>query len=197
MKRRLFNIGNGILAFVLLSIIVSAFGITTPHTDKTPLIMAPGSSIDIKFLLQNMLGGEDIVVQVDIMEGNEVARIIDESNIYDIPFGTEDIPVNIRVSVPRVSDGTTYTVAVQSKTIPKPGKGAIQFGTGAIQRFPVIVRTAEVIEEPVSEAVREEIALPVEQKGVNIPLLVVIALIIAVIIYLIVMPSLTKKSKKR
>src|SRR3989344_6814706 len=95
-----------------------AFGVTSPYWDTNPLELHPGESKDVQLLLQNMVGDKDLSFSASISEGTEIALLIDEKLTYNIPFGTKDVPVMLRISVPEdLQTGETVNVKVSFKQL--------------------------------------------------------------------------------
>ena len=87
-----------VLLFVLPFVL--GFGITTPYWDTNPLVMRPGETQEVTLVLQNMIGGEDLTFKASVKEGLEFATLADEKNQYTVPFGSDNIPVKLRISIP-------------------------------------------------------------------------------------------------
>jgi len=144
-----------VLAIIAQSIIVHAAGVSSPYWDlaenKNPLYLEPGHSKDIKFILQNGGGGtEDIAFKVRIIEGQNIATLIDNSTTYVVPAGATDVPVNVRVALPKNAPlNTTYSLKFEFTSAPVVEQGSFQFGSAFVQRFNVIAAApqASVAEE--------------------------------------------------
>jgi hypothetical protein len=122
-----------LLALILLPLI-SAFGVSNFYYGNNPLRMDAGETKEITFLLQNIVGNQDFTARAEISEGQEIARIND-SGVYQVPLGTQDVPVKVVVSIPKKDKaGKKYTIKLGITAIPKNEEGTISLsqGTGAI-----------------------------------------------------------------
>jgi len=119
-----------------------AFGVTSPYWDTKPLGLHPGESADVQLLLQNMIGDKDITLIGGVTEGAELATLINENTKYVIPFGTKDLPVMVRISVPEDAEvGKQHNVKVSfTQVAGNDAEGKMiqmKAGVGAI--IPVVV----------------------------------------------------------
>lgn len=131
----------GIFALFLLSLSsVLALGVTAPYWDERPLNLAPGETKDIQFTLQNMLGDSDVTLKAALIEGQEIATLTDSSLEYAVPFGVKDLPVNMRISIPRsATEGQKYTIGASFTTVTKTESGQFQLGSAFEKYFDVVV----------------------------------------------------------
>ena len=103
------NFHFSVLTFALVAMLVLilpsayAFGVTSPYWDTKPLSLHPGESIDFALILQNMVGDQDLTFKAKIVQGAEITQLTDPSNIYFVPFGSNDVRVHVRVTVPNES----------------------------------------------------------------------------------------------
>jgi len=179
----------GMFLLVMLSFISfgSAFGIAVSYWDPdNPLRLEPGDSADISFRLQN-IGGEDLTLRAELVEGGEIATIIDESLEYFVPAGSEGVKTNIRIRIPEGTPlGTRYKVAVDYIQIADDEGEMVQVAAKIVQNIPVVVGTETlVLEEPQFASAKEGIS-----PSMWIVLGVLVALVIAAILYF------RKKKKK-
>ena len=129
-----------IIGFLILSInFVSAFAISTPNWDTSPLNLYPGEKRIVPISLQNMAPADkdDLVVEIQI--SSEIANIVTGQTVYDLPYGSE-IKVPIEVTMPKDANlGDTYDVMVNAKS---STKAEISRGVGMnvalVVKFPVI-----------------------------------------------------------
>jgi hypothetical protein len=130
-----------IFALVLFSLSsVLALGVTAPYWDERPLTLAPGESKDIQFTLQNMLGDSDITLKAALIQGQDIATLTDSNLEYEVPFGAKDVPVNMKISIPRsASQGDKYTIGASFTTITKSESGQFQLGSAFEKYFDVVV----------------------------------------------------------
>ena len=165
---------KAVIGFVFLAVIllplISSSGVATPYWDENPLKMAPGESATVTLSLQNMVGGEDINVEIDLIKGSEIARLVDNKQIYTVPFGRKDIPINIELKIPE-NPQREYEVDFIVKTINSPDGKQVQLSTGLEKVFKIIVkdgvRPAETAKEVQTEAVQVP-AIEEQSKGMEL-----------------------------
>ncbi len=105
------NIISIIIVIITLIPIISAFSVSTLNWDTNPAIAAPGETIEIRLYLQNMIGGNNLTVKAELE--SDIAEITDANSTYSLPFGTKDLPVNIRIKIPsNASNNTDYKISV-------------------------------------------------------------------------------------
>ena len=140
MRNNLLVFALGIVGFVFLMVYVSAAGVTSGYYDGSPLVMSPGETKDIYLELQNMVGDKDITFKADIVNGSSIAKIIDKSDIYEVPFGRKDVKVNIKVEIPEnATAGEKYNIGLSFRTVKTEGAGQLQFGQAIDKYFDVLV----------------------------------------------------------
>ncbi len=133
-------------ALILLTFVssVSAFGVGSPYWKGNPVIVAPGQQTTVYLSLQNMVGDEDLTVQVTLKEGSEIAYV--EARNYEVRAGTSDTRVPVEISVPSdVALGTAYVVTVSFATVNSGAGGGVAIGTAIDTTFDVM--TGDVVQE--------------------------------------------------
>ena len=135
-----------ILSIFLLSILsynVTAFGISSPYWDENPLTVHPGDVKEFNMILQNMVGDEDLTAEAKVNSGKDIMSILDQNTIYKVPLGSNNIPINLRVTVPQnAKPGQEFQVGVSVKTI-AGNNGGVSLGSAVDKGFKV-----KVIEQP-------------------------------------------------
>lgn len=155
------------LALTLMSLI-SAAGIASPYWEDNPLEMNYGETQVVNFNLQNLVGGEDITVRVEITEGQTIASV--ENEVYTAKAGTSDTMIPVTISIPADYDKTIQRVKVEVKTINQAeDEGMVGLGTGWTTSFNVIL----------SEEAQDESSL-------STLLVVLLAVIIAIVVIILV-----------
>ncbi len=125
--------------FFIMGGFVSASGIATPYHDDRPLRMAAGETKVVTLVLQNNVGTEDLSFSVELTKGREVASLLGGEQIYSVPLGVVDVPVEVEVSLPEGAEiGQVYKVELTLKEI-SPGQGFVQLAVGFVTGFPVEV----------------------------------------------------------
>ncbi len=166
----------------ILALNVNAFGISSPHWDENPLSLYPGDVKEFTMVLQNMVGGEDITVEAKVNSGHDIMKITDQSTIYKVPLGSNNIPVHLKVTVPQdAKAGEEFQVGVSFKTI-ADNKGGVALGTEVSKGFKV-----KIIEK------QPEVSAQASKQNLEIqPLFGFIIGIIALAILLIVLRKFHK-----
>lgn len=176
----------GLLLFLLLGVSsVSAFGVSSSYWGGHPLYVSPGETKEIAISLQNMDSDTgDISASVKMTSGAEIASLKDEGKIYNMPYGTDNTPVYIEIKIPKdAQPGQTWTLSFDIvSTSATKNQGVIQFNTGVIESFDVVVQqpeTATAAQAP-------------ETKGNNMPLIIV-SIILGTVLLAIIVIILAKK----
>ena len=154
---------------------VNALGISSYYYSKKPLIMAPGESNEVVFgKFQNMVGDHDITIRIELLEGEEIAEILDSSLDYFVPLGREDIPINMKVSIPRKSvEGEEYTITIRYYELNPP----VEIGTVGLSA--ASQKTVRVlIQKPIKKPLKEMI-------WIFLIILIILILIVIIIIYFV------------
>ena len=128
--------------FLLVALVynVNAFGISSPYWSDNPLYVSPGETKDVVMSLQNMVGGGDTSVTAEVNSGKNILTITDKNKIYNVPFGSSNVPIHLRITVPAdAKPKQEWQVGVSFKTI-APNTGGVSIGTGVDEGFKVIVK---------------------------------------------------------
>ncbi|MFA7708453.1 MAG: hypothetical protein WCX73_05880 [Candidatus Pacearchaeota archaeon] len=134
-----------ILLLSLFSVVflnfVSAFGVGLAYNSQDPLRLFPGESRDIQIKLQSSINEGDLIISPEILEGYDIARIIDNSKEYKVisnqPIGAV---INLRVSIPANSSiGEKYSVELVCKDITKRDSGMIGVSSSITSSFSILV----------------------------------------------------------
>ncbi len=132
---------------VFLASSVVAFGVGAEYWTDRQLEMMPGQTAETFFEIQNPEDVE-IVVQGNLLEGSEVASLIDGPD-YSVDSKEKNRAV-VRVTIPEsASIGDRYTIKAVFKQIsPVAGEGeGVQFSFNVAKEFDVlVVKEAEVQE---------------------------------------------------
>jgi len=176
-------IGIGIMVALLMVPFVSAFGVSTPHWDGNPLGIRPGDTTDLVLTLQNMVGNEDMTLRAVLVEGSEIAQIVDSNTDYFVPYGSKDVEVHLKVSIPANAQlGDDYGIGVSFTQVASAEDGRMVQVSGSVQTYvPVLVQ--EPRKEVVQEKVQVEEPRSVSTAG-GVLIFVLLALIILGYLYL-------------
>jgi len=177
-KTRIFILFS-ILFIVFLSLInfITAFGVGASYRDEKPLYMAPEETKDTYLTLQNMVGEKDITLRAELVNGSEIATLTDENLDYFLPFGTQDVKVNLKIQIPKdASIGDKYKVAVFFKQVTEDEGKMLQITGGIEKSFPVIVNKTTTTESKETE---------IDVSNSTLLLTVVIIAIVILIVYFI------------
>jgi len=195
-----------IILIILFSFNTFAFAVTSYYWDKKPLFLDPGESIEIEaFGIQNMAGNEDMTMEVKQISGYDIAEILDESPIYDVPLGTKNNYVNMRITIPEDAQiGEEYNIGASFKKVQTAKGGNIQLRAGMTNNIVVIVgqridKTEQVPEVRIPEPPREDeksVVIKAIKKNYS-GLGAVLVIFILIIIILFHRYESKKKTKRR
>ncbi len=116
-QRVLINCIIIVLFIVLISNNILAFAVSSKYYGNNPLYLQPGETADIKLVLQNQAGTQDINVKISITEGYNVIKITEMNDTLRIPKG-EKIDANFKVSAPLNSkEGDIFPISIEFTTV--------------------------------------------------------------------------------
>lgn len=171
---------NIVISLVLLTSLISAFGLGCAYHKNHPLELSPGQTKEVILNLQNMAGDKNVTTKPNIKKGSEIITLEDESDVF-VPLGAS-IDVKATATVPEdAMIGDTYEIEVEFTTITVGESGKLGLGASVGRVFNVVV-------VPVQEEV-----ITTEPKEITTETYITIA-IIALIIFLIIW--FTRKKKK-
>lgn len=128
-----------VVALIFFISFASAFSVSTPYMENKELGLFPGESKDLTFTLQNSAATENINIRVQILEGNNLATITDQSNVYEIVPG-EKVPVHVEINIPEDFEiGGRHPIKVEFSTQTEEEGGVFGFGTGIEQNFDIVI----------------------------------------------------------
>ena len=173
----------GFLVVALLCSFVSAFGVS--YTWGSPLRLTPGESKEIYITLQNRAGEiGDVNARVDLLEGGEIAELIDSSSVYLVPYGG-DARVNFTVSIPESAmPGQGYWIKLSVTTVSGEESGGMGFAMGSGEKIYVEVYSKD----------EEEVEIAQESSGFL--WLVLLFILLAIVIIAVVLTVIIKKRTK-
>lgn len=165
-----------ILSLFILINFVSAAGIVSPYWKDYPLEMYFGETKTANFILQNMVGTEDITVKAEIVDGTNIATL--EQDTYTAPIGTSDTIIPITITIPKEFDKSVQKVTLKVKSVTQDTGGMITLGTGWTTSFNVILS-----EKPIS-------------KTTLIWIIISILIILIILVLIILLLLLKRKNNK-
>ena len=169
----------GLFVFITIMLISfsSAFGVSTAYWDDNPLKIAPGESKIVVLGLQNKVGNEDVILEAELTnDGGGIATLVDENLDYFVPLGGSNT-VTIKIEVPEDAEmGITHTITVSFTQVASGEGGMVRLAGAIVTKFPV-----EVVGEEESELYLQ----PEPKKGLSGFWIIVIALVVALIIFAI------------
>lgn len=135
------NILLALFLLVISSLSVHAVGVSAPYWMGNPVALEPGEEKIVTLELQNMVGGEDLKLRAYFKQESEVAEFVDADTDYDLPFGTQDLKVNIIVKVPNNAQiGQKYLVDLAFRSVSSGnGDGPVQLAAEIGKKFEVLV----------------------------------------------------------
>ena len=173
--------------FLVSTSFVMAFGISAPYWNDNPLRMFPGETKEISFNLQNcpslldICDKSDETVTIMLEQGEEIATIISGNN-YDLPYGSADQYVRLKVEIPSNADlGERYNIVFSAISTPDVEGGNIQVGIKYNVNFPVIVGEKFDTLLPVSDEASERAAI-----GFIVVIVIIILALVAIVIWLLI-----------
>ena len=174
-----------LLGILFLAFYANATAISMPYLKDKTMVLYPGTSSEFELILQNMIGKEDEKVMLTLEEGNEIAKIGDKENVYNVPKGTKDTKVHIKIEIPSGTPlGTEWTVRFKTAIITEEEEGMIQISGGISDYFKVRVG-------PVPEQV-----LTKEKSPINTGWMIG-GLIFLIILGVLFVSRMRKQSKKK
>ena len=139
-----------LIIFSLISALsVNAAGVSSPYWDENPMYVHSGDIKEFSYLLQNMVGNEDIKMQVSLEVDSGIMQFAENKSIYDVPLRSSDVPVKMIVTIPEnAKPGDEWEVGVRFTTVSSNTEGkAVVIGSAFSKGFKIIV------EEPKPEEV--------------------------------------------
>ena len=141
MKNKKILITTTILSLILISSIISAFGVSSSYWDNEPvrnLMMTRGETQIVNLNIQNMVGDEDISVKAILKEGSEIADL--KENTFNVKAKTHDTMAPLEIKIPKeFKPGRIIKIITEFKTLAEGENGLVVIGTGMTISFDVIV----------------------------------------------------------
>lgn len=125
------------VSLIVLTGLVSAFGVTSSYWDGNPLVIAPGETKTASFALQNMVGDNDESIRAVVEEGSEIVSLGED--MFFVAAGTKDVLVPMTISIPADWEPGERKVAVAFETVTSGEGGGVVMGTGMTTKFDVLV----------------------------------------------------------
>ena len=122
------------LALILISTI-SAFGISSPYWEDNPLVMEKGETKVVNLNIQNMVGNEDITIRAEVIQGEEIISL--KQDTFLIKAGTSDTIIPLEITIPKDIEDNNQTIKIDFKKVIQGGEG-IPLGTGMSISFDII-----------------------------------------------------------
>jgi hypothetical protein len=154
--------------------IISAAGVASPYWSDYPLNMNYGESKTIDFNFQNLVGNQDMTIEVSIKQGNDIATL--SQTRFTAKQGTSDTMIPLTITIPKDYNKNVQKIELEFKTVTADTGGMVTLGTAWTSSFNVVLS-----EKPVS-------------KGTWLG--IIIALIVALIILITIILVLVKKKKR-
>ncbi|MBI2631620.1 hypothetical protein HYW75_01305 [Candidatus Pacearchaeota archaeon] len=172
-----------IIMLFIMTYSVGASGLAAPHWDgenANPLGLFIDETRIINFELQNLGSDEDVTFRFEIVNGTEVAQLVDADNMYLVK-ANDRRKVPVRITAPSgAKAGDTYKVKVEATSVETQKSGQFKFGAAMGASFDVVL-TARA---PQITAQKEEEKAP--SSSINWIIYLIIAIIvIAIIIYFV------------
>jgi len=171
-----------VLALAIISL-TSAFSVSRDYLENNQMNMTVGETKPIQFVLQNGGSTEPINVQVKILNGSEIIKITDASDVYLVNPG-DKIPVNFLVNISEEANfGEVYKITIEFNEA-SLNQNTLSIGTGIEQSFNVFLAKTSF-----------ELERDKKRKNMQINALIIGILFILIILILIIIK--VKKRKTR
>jgi len=173
---------------ILFSFDALAFAITSYYWEEKPLILNPGESQTVRaFGLQNMVGNEDLTIQVEQISGLEIAEIIDNSLAYEVPHGSKDVYINMKVTIPEDAKiGEVHNIGATFRNLASGDGGNVALTSAIGNNIFVVVGEqieTELEEIPIKVEEPEIISKTVKEGFSNVGIIVIILIILVVALF--------------
>lgn len=180
-NKKYFGIGILLALVIFVSGYASAFAVSSAYWSDNPLILNPGESRDIKIILQNVGGSEDLNVKRAISTGINVLEPLDSSDVFTIPAGGRT-EVNFKAQVPadaQIED--VFHVDITFTTIASEEPGTFGFGSSISQKFDIIAGPLPMAQPEIAPSLNK----------------IIILLIAAVIVLVIIIWFIRKRARNK
>jgi hypothetical protein len=180
------------LIFLFVAIItlvlpmLSAFGPALPYSRTMPLTIAPGETKNFQVNLQVSMGEGNKTIRVSIVNGSDVASLVDSNHEYKVPEGRA-VNVPVRVTVPKEAvEGQEHVVTFLIQDItPVKGSGMVQFSQEMEASIIVLVKNPPPV-APLETPVTTPTPIENPQQGSGSILWAAIIIVIVIIIGIII-----------
>ncbi len=140
--------------FVALALVgfSSAAGVATSIWQENPLKVNPGQEGYIEIYLQNMVGDEDLIFDIEYEDNpGDVTRL--DRMRYEVPFGRSDVLVKLNYKIPEDAPiGQSYNVRLLFRAFNPEVEGGIRSVPAFGRVFPI-----HVVEEEVQPSPQEDV----------------------------------------
>lgn len=139
-----------VLTLVLVNLI-NAVGISVYYYEGNPLTLAPGETKNVE--VASLLAAhetEDKEVEIEIIEGNEIASVVEKN--MNVLAGSGDKTIKLKISIPdEAIEGTKYKIKIRVNEITVPEGGMVGFTNSKTTSISVLVQ--KPTEQPLPEKV--------------------------------------------
>ena len=132
MKNKIISI---IIGLILISTI-SGFGISSPYWEGNPLTMKPGETKIIDLNLQNMVGDEDVTVKAEIIQGEDIVYL--KQDTFFIKAQTSNTLVPLEITIPNSIKDSDKSIKIDFKRVSSEAQG-VTIGTGMSIYFDIVI----------------------------------------------------------
>lgn len=139
-------VGMVVLLALALSGFVKAAGVGSSIWKDNPQMAYPGEEGVIPIYLQNMVGSEDLVFNVEYEDNPDGIASMDKT-VYDVPFGKSDVLVELKYKIPENAEmGKTYHVKLLFKSANPNVAGGIQAAPAFSRDFPIQIKSKQEVQ---------------------------------------------------
>lgn len=166
---------------------VKSLGVASPYWSDNPLKISPGEKIIFNLSLQNVVGEEDFLIKVSMIDdGQGIAKLIEGEKEYFIPLGSYDTKIPIEINIPKSAGYQKREIIIEFSPASNSKEGMVTLSTDLTQKIPVeIMGTKETVEISETKSMKNSLFF-----------IAIIGIILAGISTLILIRILLKRNEK-
>lgn len=117
-----------------------AWAVNQPTPPADNIYVKPGTPSSVCESAQNMVGGEDVVLQLEVLQGSDIASFNGKSSMQlSVPFGELDVKWCLNVKSPSTARDVIVKVSKRTET-----QGTVTFSTAQLATLHIIPSAAPV-----------------------------------------------------
>ena len=159
-KRILIIFLSVIVLIIMMCSLVSALGLSLHYHDKNYLKVEPGETKEVVFGYFQNSEDEDVILDIKLIEGNEIAELTDPNlDSFIIGAGELYVPLHVKVSIPKnAKKGSEYKISIRYEQIRILGDEMITIIQSGTSSIPVLVEKTKgepIIDDYICELILE------------------------------------------